>query len=229
MRIGLEGSAAQVWALRLDEVERAWPGCVSVLSAEETAGMRRFRSARDRVMHSVSRACLRLLLGRYREMPPEDIRFEKNGFGKLSLAGDQNAADMRFNISHSGEYVVLGFTLGRDIGVDIEAIKAIAEFGELAHDICSPEELRRLESVPVRDRLTELYRYWTLKEAYVKAIGVGLSFPHRTVRVLATEKGYALDMAGTWSVLQYDGIPGYAVAAVGEGRTRFELLRDIPG
>jgi 4'-phosphopantetheinyl transferase len=111
------------------------------------------------------------------------------------------------------------------IGVDIEKIKADPKNDELAGSICCDRELATLAGLPEPQRFVEFYRYWTLKEAYVKALGVGLSFPVQKVEVMPSTANPGnspwsmsdLRVRGRWTAVSINDVCGYAAAAAVAG------------
>ncbi len=146
----------------------------ALLSADEVIRAGRFKFQKNRDCYIVSRGILRFLLGNYLGRQPETIQFVYSDYGKPALAeGNQ----FKFNCSHSGDLLVFGFTLANEIGVDIEHIKTDFDALDLAQNFFSPEEVRALEEVPNHQLFNSFYRCWTRKEAFIKALGMGLSFP----------------------------------------------------
>jgi 4'-phosphopantetheinyl transferase len=146
------------------------------LSVEERARAARFIFDRDRRRFLVARATLSSLLAAHLEIEPGSVRFEVAAHGKPSLA-QAHASDVRFNVSHSGELAVFGFTRGREIGVDVEALRALDDAEAIARRFFAEVESRALMSASPADRPAAFFNGWTRKEAYIKAIGDGLSCP----------------------------------------------------
>lgn len=128
-----------------------------------------------------ARGMLRVLLSRYLELPPEKIVFRYAPGGKPLLAsetmGRRCESDPSFNLSHSNDLALYAITLGREVGVDVEHVKPLHELETIAEQNFSPAEFDIFESVSPDKKLDTFYRYWTRKEAYIKAIGEGLSVP----------------------------------------------------
>ncbi|MEI7725754.1 MAG: 4'-phosphopantetheinyl transferase superfamily protein [Bacteroidota bacterium] len=122
------------------------------------------------------RATLRLILGLYLDKKPVDLEFNKSRFGKLSLAD----SDLFFNISHSQYSFLLAFGYGGRIGIDIELLQGNEDLPALVHYAFSPAETNHYQRDASPKRFTEI---WTLKEAFLKAVGTGLvdSLPSITV------------------------------------------------
>jgi 4'-phosphopantetheinyl transferase len=116
---------------------------------------------------------LRRILASYLQIEPKGLTFTYSEFGKPSLAIPQT--DVRFNASRSHDKALIVCTRGREIGVDIEMIRRDLEVDDLAHRFFSVAENDRLRAVPPDSRHLAFLRCWTCKEAFVKAVGMGLS------------------------------------------------------
>jgi 4'-phosphopantetheinyl transferase len=147
------------------------------MSTEESEKQARFVFARDRHQYLVARALLRTVLSSYTEVPPEAWVFAVNAFGKPRIAAPADlAVGLEFNLSHTAGMVVCGVTRESEIGVDVEATTRPVEL-TIARDYFSAAEVAQLTRVPSPDQLRVFYEFWTLKEAYIKARGMGLSLP----------------------------------------------------
>ena len=155
---------------RVGELER-------FLAADELGRAKRFlvRSVQDR--YTVARAVLRNLLSRYVSAEPADLRFHYTEYGKPELA--QPATSIRFNVSHSHGLAVYAVTAGVPVGIDVEYLRRRATMDRLkiAHRVFSDREYNELASMPRYRRDEAFLACWTRKEAFVKAIGQGLSCP----------------------------------------------------
>jgi 4'-phosphopantetheinyl transferase len=148
---------------------------LGLLSADERDRAGRFRFDRDRRAFILTRAALRVMLGRYLGAPPEGIRFVYGNRGKPALAG--RGALLQFNVSHSGNRAALAFTAGCEVGIDVEQIRAMPDVVAIAERYFSAEERADLARVERAARTAAFFRCWTRKEAYIKATGEGLSAP----------------------------------------------------
>jgi 4'-phosphopantetheinyl transferase len=143
--------------------------------------------------------------------------------GKPSLANA--AADIRFSVSHSGGLALLAVARGREVGVDLEAIREDVETDKLAERFFSEQEWQSLRLLPPEQRVPAFFRCWTCKEAFVKAQGVGLSRslgsfdvdvnPEGGGRLVATRPDPG--EAGRWSLHEIEAEPGYVAAVAVEG------------
>lgn len=158
----------------------ALSGCMSV---DECARAARFHFERERRRFTVSRALLRIVLSSYRRCEPRLLRFRYGPRGKPALDSAQHDAPLDFNLAHSQDLVLIAVAEGRTLGVDVEFIRPIDDLEGMAEQVCSLAELRQLGEMPQAQRHEMFLRCWTRKEACVKALGEGLSFPLRCLHV----------------------------------------------
>ena len=165
-RVGLLGSAQQVRA------------CWAVLSADERARARRFVFARDRRRFVVAHGALRQVLGRYLGRAPRAIEFAVSPRGKprLSVPG---GAVLEFNLAHGGELALIGLAAGRAVGIDVEPVRVLPDGPAVAAHAFSVAERTSLMAASTSAAATwaAFFRYWTRKEAILKATGDGLGVP----------------------------------------------------
>ncbi len=145
-----------------------------VLNEKEQARAGRYRFERDRRRFVAARGMLRVILARYAGVSPAAIRFEYSDYGKPSLP---DRPDLAFNATDSGELMAVGVAQNRLLGVDIEQVRD--DFGglEIAERFFSPAEVATLRALPSHEQARAFFRCWTRKEAFIKAIGEGLSYP----------------------------------------------------
>jgi 4'-phosphopantetheinyl transferase len=161
-----------VWRVHLDRTERDRAALSEVLSPDERARAARFRFPVDQARFAVARGALRLILARYAGVAAESLRFRTNEYGKPALGG---GTDLRFNISHSHALGLVAVACGREVGVDVERVRADVETLQIAGHYFSPNEVAALTALPSELAVRGFYTCWTRKEAYIKAIGKGLS------------------------------------------------------
>jgi 4'-phosphopantetheinyl transferase len=149
----------------------------AMLSADETTRQNRFVFAKDRHLYLVSRAVVRATLSRYADVDPAAWVFSTNAHGKPDIAHPVRLPPLRFNLSHCDGLVALAVTLDCDVGIDAENIGRPVPVLDLARRCFSPAEAAELARWPARRQRERFYDYWTLKEAYIKARGMGLSIP----------------------------------------------------
>jgi 4'-phosphopantetheinyl transferase len=144
------------------------------LSTHEKERLRRFRFERDRQLFLLAHALLRSTLSRYGGVEPAVWQFRVGPYGRPEIAAP--VVPLRFSLAHTAGLATCAVTLGHDVGVDVEEI-VIDSRMEVAGRYFAPVELADLGSVSADQRALRFFEYWTLKEAYLKARGVGLSVP----------------------------------------------------
>lgn len=149
---------------------------VCMLSREEVERAARFHFERDRQHFKAARFALRSILGRYLNLPPESLEFGQTEYGKPFLINPE-AAGVLFNLSHSGEVAVIAVAREREVGVDVEFMRADFATDEVAEHFFSVAEIYTLSGLESHLRTQAFFNCWTRKEAYVKARGEGLSMP----------------------------------------------------
>lgn len=147
----------------------------AVLSAPERERAARFRFERDRRLYVVTHAMLRRALAERLQEDPSRLEFDHNAYGRPELASP-HARRIRFSLSHSHGMAVCALTPERDIGVDVEPLGRELPLA-VAERYFAPFELEDVLGLPTEEQAARFFAYWTLKEAYVKARGIGLSLP----------------------------------------------------
>jgi 4'-phosphopantetheinyl transferase len=162
-----------VWRSVLDVDASEQTGLRALLSDDERTRADRFHFDVDRQRFVVGRARLRLLLARYLEVPPARIAFDYGAQGKPFVDG----AEIHFNVSHSRGIALYALARRRRLGVDVEWLRPDIDCATLATRFFAPAEAARLAALGPAERLAGFFAYWTCKEAFVKALGGGLSIP----------------------------------------------------
>jgi 4'-phosphopantetheinyl transferase len=230
----LASAEVHVWEFPLTVAESALADCARLLSSDEHERAARFHFEKDRRKFTIARASMRTILAAYNACSGQDLCFVYSENGKPALAEDTSA--IRFNLSHSGEMGLLGVTLGRDVGVDIELIRHDVETDNLARRFFSPHERESICRLPEEERIPAFFRCWTCKEAFLKAQGVGLSRsldsfdvevnPKSPARLLGTRPDST--EAARWSLYDVEVSSNYAAALAIEGSIRaMRVLRCI--
>lgn len=168
-----------LWFVRTDRIEeaRAVELFAGVLSADERERWQRFSFAEGRHSYLVSHGFLRLVLSRHAEVAPAGWQFLRSRYGKPEVVAPPDA--LCFNLTHTGGLAACAVVKGREVGVDAEDIHRRERdvSAELIHHCLSPRELACFQALPAEARKSGFFDYWTLKEAYLKARGFGLSLP----------------------------------------------------
>jgi 4'-phosphopantetheinyl transferase len=151
--------------------------CREFLSPAETQQQQRFYFDRDRRRFLVTRAAVRTILSRYASIDPRAWVFSSNAYGRPEIANTELQDErLSFNVSHTQGLIVLGVTRDCALGVDVEDLSRDVSI-DIADRFFSREEVAALALVPEHRRKDRFFQYWTLKEAYIKARGMGLSIP----------------------------------------------------
>ena len=146
-----------------------------LLSDEESAQAARFYFERDRHRYLATRALVRTVLSQYAPVAPEQWVFEKNDYGRPSIGGP-TVPDFNFNITHTRDLIVLALARG-EIGVDTENARLRNASIGIADRYFAPAEVAELYALPQERQKQRFFEYWTLKESYIKARGMGLAIP----------------------------------------------------
>jgi 4'-phosphopantetheinyl transferase len=197
-----EGGAAAVEPLPADEVILAIArppqseggeriaALAALLSDDERSKAARFRFESDRLLYLVAHALLRVTLSRYSDVPPEAWRFRSGKHGRPEISSPSSR--LRFSLSHTPGLAACAVIVDRDIGLDVEDRSRRVPM-EIAQRFFSTRETCDLLGAPVDTRSRKFLQYWTLKEAYVKARGLGLSLPLKQFSVYN-------DACGEWRI-----------------------------
>lgn len=149
----------------------------SLLSAQELNRADRFALGHERRRFIVARATLRRMLGQRLQIRPKKIELVYGKRGKPALAPGLASSGLRFNISHHDEFAIYAFAFGREVGIDIEEIRYIPDADDVASFIFSPHERELYKALDAPDKMRGFFNCWTRKEAFIKALGAGLSYP----------------------------------------------------
>jgi 4'-phosphopantetheinyl transferase len=174
-QLELSGREVHLWTVRLEAADDNYERAATWLSPDETERAGRFRFEKHRRLFVLGRAILRGLAASYLRIAPAEASFTYGPKGKPALSGSH--CDLKFNVSNSGELAAYAFTLGCEIGVDVEYRRRMVEIEGLAQRFFAPDEVTELTSLPEGERQEGFFNCWTRKEAYIKAIGDGLSVP----------------------------------------------------
>lgn len=173
-----------VWLTRYDQIDdpRLLDRMRAVLDDEERAHEHVFHFADDRKRYLVTRAMVRSVLSRYVALPPEAWDFTKNEYGRPAIATAlldlvPEARGLVFNLSHTRGLIALAIARNRALGVDVEHLSLREVSLGIAHRFFSPIEVSDLAREPDHAQQARFFEYWTFKESYIKARGMGLSLP----------------------------------------------------
>jgi 4'-phosphopantetheinyl transferase len=225
----LKHNEVHLWSLSILPGQYDLDASFAILSADEQAKALRYKFDKDRYRSIICRAFLRLLLGRYLPLDPKTLLIHHSSYGKPYHRSVESGETISFNVSHSAELAIFGFSLSQRIGIDIEYTEKKINALEIAQQFFSEDEVLSLNNTPKRYQLIEFYKYWSLKEAYLKGIGIGLSDSMNEFSIQASDEDSTFRIeqtmikpeANNWTLWSWLPSPGYiaAVAAEGEGGT----------
>jgi 4'-phosphopantetheinyl transferase len=161
----------------LGDGESAPSWCAGLLSDEEKARGERYLMPKSRLEHLVARALVRTTLSRYCDVAPRDWTFRENEHGRPDVDGPAGAPPLRFNLSHTHGLVACAVVLERELGIDVEDASHARPTLDIADRFFAPSEVAALHAVPEALQRERFFAYWTLKESYIKARGMGLAIP----------------------------------------------------
>lgn len=151
-----------------------------VISRDEAERAERFAFLRDRKTFVAAHQLLRQVLSQYEPVPSSAWTFEANSNGKPVLGERHRATNLCFNLTHTNGLVACVVCRGRDVGIDVESLDSRMDWLEIASRFFSPREVTDLQARGEGEGRAHFVELWTLKEAYIKAIGTGLSHPLQT-------------------------------------------------
>lgn len=225
--IPLTSGEIHLWLAFYDEInqEHLHSAYRELLNDAEKQQEPRFYFARDRRRYLVTRALVRTVLSRYIPIHPRDWTFSTNAYGRPDIANElPEDARLSFNISHTHSLIVLGVTRGRALGVDVENFHEREALLDIADRFFAPQEVEVLTAMPPHQQQYRFFEYWTFKESYIKARGMGLSLPldkfsfhYRDDHAveIAIHPDLA-DDATRWQFWQFRPTPKYLVAICAE-------------
>ena len=164
-----------IWRANLDVSAKEIDKYSDYLSNDEIVRANKFRFPEHRQRFVAARGILRQLLANYLNIRPEKVVFDYGDRGKPKLVQSNNCDRLQFNISHSQGYALYGFTQKCPIGVDLECLREMPDAVKIARRFFSPREFEFIASLDPPQQTKVFFKFWTAKEAYLKAIGTGLA------------------------------------------------------
>lgn len=210
-------------------------GCKEVVTPAELAGCDRFRFDADRRRELATRALARIVLSRYAEVAPGEWRFETGQFGRPEIASPAGTR-LRFNLAHTRDLVACAVTETADVGVDVERVARLQKLSMLVATVMSDAEADDFRPAPEPERAGLFITAWTLKEAYLKARGLGLTLSPRAASfaldasgaIRVTFSAEAADDPAAWWFASWDEPPEHVVAVAlrtGGAPSRVQIRR----
>jgi len=213
-----------LWSSLLDQPDDIINYFWTILSNEEKDRIDKFKFKSLRERHTVSKGLLKSFIANYLNIETEEINFVQNEYGKPSLQPELNEVNLQFNVSHSEQLGMFAFTTGKELGIDVELIQEIPNLNQIV-DICFSEFEKDWFYKSDPNQQKELfYKVWTGKEAFIKAIGTGLSFPLNEIEfIINTNKTIELQRVhgdqsywGKWNIYTFNPLPNFISSLVME-------------
>jgi 4'-phosphopantetheinyl transferase len=224
--LALAATDLHVWQTSLDQSTESVTHFRAILSADERVRADRFHFDRDRRRYIVARGVLRSIIGRYLDVAPEHVTFDYGPQGKPRLSLGSGQIPLHFNVAHSHELALYAVTPALEVGIDIEyMLRQVADIDQLAARFFSVNENAIYRALPAIDRRVAFFRCWARKEAFIKAIGEGLSHPLDRFDVtlapdqsaaILTINGESVDPSA-WSLFHLEPAADYIGAVVVQG------------
>ena len=176
-----------IWQLYLPTVAERCDVWWWWLTEAERSRAQRFIHATDRNRFILSRGGLRYLLGQYLNCSPKSLIFDYSAYGKPSLA--ENPKELYFNLTHSGQWVIYAVGKTPWLGIDVEVVTPRSDLKTLIQHCLTAKEQVSLPAF-AEEQLIFFLKHWTLKEAHLKAIGLGLSYPMTEIQIAWSPQPY---------------------------------------
>jgi 4'-phosphopantetheinyl transferase len=208
-----------VWRIDLDLPEVRLQHLAATLSSDEFARAQRFYFPEHRQRFIAGRGILRSILGCYLGIEPQEVQFDYEPRGKPVLAATFANSGLLFNLSHSQGLALCAVNRDRRIGIDLEYIRPISDVEALAQRFFLPREYDVMRSLSADQKQEVFFRYWTCKEAYLKATGQGIAQLEEVEVSLTPTEPASLQTSENWRLLELVPANNYvaAVAVAGFG------------
>lgn len=211
-------SEVHLWRVWFERPGRPLDDLLALLSADERARAERLHFERDRGYFIAGRAILRLLLAGYLHANPAELVFASGPQGKPALAGDQTG--LRFNLSHSHGLALYAVTRVCEVGVDVEQARPLPDALSIARRFFSAGEYAALVALPAAQQPEAFFACWTRKEAYLKALGGGITteLARFEVSLRPGDEARLVSVAGDpaeaarWEMAAFSPAPGFVAA-----------------
>ena len=229
------GESVAIAVTRLDVRPEAVRALAQCLLSEEQRRADRYVCDRDRRRFIVARARLRHLLSLRLMIRPEAVELVYGAHGKPALARPSNTMDWRFSVAHCDDVAVFAFSQGREVGIDIEAIREVGDTDAIVSRFFSRREQEAYLALEPGEKMLGFFNCWTRKEAFLKALGHGLSdsldcfdvslAPAEPAKILRVKNMPGCDCG--WRMESFSPLPGFVAAVVTEYRGP-GLKADVP-
>ncbi len=181
-------SSSQVHLWQLTVPIKVNVSLMSLLTDTEMQTAKRFKFEQDRRRFFTTKIGLKILLAQYLNIAPQKLKFVTNAYGKPALENQS----LQFNLSHTKNNILYAFYTHFPIGVDLEYMRKDLDFEGMANLVFHPTEIKKWSNLDKNQKIDAFFQLWTLKEAYIKAIGQGFSYPVKTLALPDTDCPFSL-------------------------------------
>lgn len=185
-----ENDHVHIWRASLDYSKSKLNLLIGSLSKDEIERANRFYFEKDRMQFIVRRGILKQIISKYLEIDPKNLLFEYNPFGKPFLVTNSLKNNIKFNMSHSKNMALYCISSQKDVGIDIEFTQKKVEFHLIIERFFSHNEKAFIQNITTNKRKEAFFKIWTRKEAILKALGKGISFPLEKVDVSFNKENF---------------------------------------
>lgn len=169
-KVYLDANAVHIWNIQWEELKAFWEEHLDILDTAEIQQAKHYRYYEDKMRYIAGKIVTRLLLQQYSGM--KELVFRKGKYGKPYYITAPSKRGIQFNISHSGERISAVFSRYHRVGIDVQKIRDIPDYMDIAQNFFAAEEAADIKAAGA---LVRFYQYWSAKEAYLKAQGIGLN------------------------------------------------------
>ncbi|MBD2355301.1 4'-phosphopantetheinyl transferase superfamily protein [Tolypothrix sp. FACHB-123] len=201
-----------IWRINLDQPESTLENYAATLCEDELVRANRFYFPEHRQRFIAGRGSLRKILSGYLGSTAKEVQFDYEPRGKPFLASKFAASGIAFNLSHSQNLALCAVSKNRQIGIDLEYIRPMSDLESLAQRFFLPREYELVRSLPNEQKSSVFFRYWTCKEAYLKATGEGIAQLEKVEIFLTPTQAAKLVTQPDWSLLELVPQNNYAAA-----------------
>ncbi len=222
--LNISTNEVHVWRIPLDRPMDQIQRMTKILAPDERLRSNSFRFESHRRRYIASHGALREIFGKYICIEPGQLEFDHRPLGKPFLASNENTNQLCFNLSLSNEIALCAVTLNRSIGIDVEYKRKNIDVESLARRFFSIRECELISSSSPEERKNVFFDLWTLKEAYLKATGQGISALKQVEISMSSSESPTLfvndeniQVKNRWTMLQMIPSTGYIASMVIEG------------
>lgn len=187
IQLSMKQDTVSLYLVNLNKAKKSYTKLFNTLTKEEQNHADSYIVTKAKEQFVISQGILRHLLSIYLEIPPQELLIYKNTHGKPHIY-NKDGVEFFFNKSHSGDFAFYGFTYINSIGVDIEQKREIENLDLVMDKVFSQKELLRFSKLSLEEKNNLFFKYWSCKESYIKAIGLGLYKDPKCIDFYISEK-----------------------------------------